>query len=190
VLVDIRSLLTTKPTSLSLSASCDLPTASSLEPPLIASAARRTRTAVPSESSGTPLPEDLRAAQLRLFVLRSRPRRTSRWRCGSVTPSFVLHPRWADQSAVRPADRQPGRVTTAGCGSRRRPRRRGRPRWAQWVGSGRPRPHQRLANNLPATPCSVEYLEACLITSIRLSARRNLAHQGHSGSTIHCRPAH
>ena len=26
-----------------------------------------------AESSGTPLPEDLRAAQLRLFVLRSRP---------------------------------------------------------------------------------------------------------------------
>ena len=54
-----------------LSASCDLPTVSSLDRLLIASAARRT--AVPSESSGTPLPEDLRAAQLRLFVLRSRP---------------------------------------------------------------------------------------------------------------------
>jgi Protein of unknown function (DUF3224) len=31
---------------------------------------------------------------------------------------------------------------------------------------------------------------ACLISSIRLSARRSLAHQGHSGSTIHCRPSH
>ena len=30
----------------------------------------RSATAVPSESSGIPLPEDLRAAQLRLFILR------------------------------------------------------------------------------------------------------------------------
>ena len=48
-----------------LSASCDLPTASPLDRPLIASAARRM--AVPTESSGTPLPEHLRAAQLRLL---------------------------------------------------------------------------------------------------------------------------
>ena len=54
-----------------LADACDLPTASSLDRLLIASAARRT--VVPSESSGTPLPEDLRAAQLGLFVLRSRP---------------------------------------------------------------------------------------------------------------------
>ena len=71
MLVDIPKPVEDEADIVVLSACGDLPTASSLDPPLIASAARRT--AVPSESSGTPLPEDLRAAQLRLFVLRSRP---------------------------------------------------------------------------------------------------------------------
>lgn len=56
------------PLSLLRSANC-----ATLDRPLITSAARRTRTTLPSESSETPLPEDLRAAQLPLFVFRRRP---------------------------------------------------------------------------------------------------------------------